>query len=244
MIFAMIPARGGSKGVPRKNIAMCAGHPLIWWTIKCAYDYGHFDEIVVNTDDPEIAEVSLHVVRVGEVDIYDRPPQLSNDAARTRDVVFDFVLHYRDGENDPIVRDDIIVMLPPTSPIRDPDDIARAVDMVRVNPIASVISGCLAPDPVEWTAPVVDGHWQWDSDPYERTHRRQLCEERYFINGAIWAATAGFILDNHGFNDRHESPGSREQILIMDKAHSLQIDEPADLVICEAMLRHLAGSDE
>ncbi len=105
MILGLIPARGGSKGVPRKNIKTICGKPLIAWTIEKAKQSHLLDKIVVSTDDAEIAQVAESY----GAEILHRPPELANDTASTQDVMVHALQSYPA---------DILVLLQPTSPCR------------------------------------------------------------------------------------------------------------------------------
>lgn len=105
MILGLIPARGGSKGVPRKNIKTICGKPLIVWTIEKAKQSHLLDKIVVSTDDAEIAQVAESY----GAEILHRPPELANDTASTQDVMVHALQSYPA---------DILVLLQPTSPCR------------------------------------------------------------------------------------------------------------------------------
>ena len=114
MILGIIPARGGSKAIPRKNIKMIAGKPLIVWTIESAKRSRLLDLFVVSTDDPEIADISK---RSG-ADVIERPAGLATDEAATLSVLKQ-VLSVTDA--------DITVLLQPTSPVKDRDLIDRCI---------------------------------------------------------------------------------------------------------------------
>lgn len=227
MVYAMIPARGGSRGIPRKNLVNVNGAPLIEWTINAALLCEAVDFVVVNTDDDEIDRFS----EIKGAHIYRRPERLGRDDARTSDVVCDFILHL--GEVDD---DDIIITLQPTSPIRSTEHIRQAAGTVSAWPKESVISGCAAEHPAEWQAAVSGGvntpvMWARDGAP---THqRRQVCPQRFRLNGSIYAATAEYIMKHHGYYGPHQ------HILEMDREHSIEIDEPIDLTIAEAVMRSM-----
>ena len=112
--LGIIPARGGSKGIPRKNVKMIAGKPLIAWTIEAAKAAGLLDHFVVSTDDPEIAQVS----RDYGAEVIDRPSELATDEATTISAL-QHVLSQIEAEN--------IVLLQPTSPVRDKDLIDNCI---------------------------------------------------------------------------------------------------------------------
>ena len=114
MILGVIPARGGSKGIPRKNIKMIAGKPLIAWTIEAAKGSKLLDRFVVSTEDPEIAEIS----RKYGAEVIDRPAELATDEASTLSVLQHAIS---------IIKADTVVILQPTSPVRDTDLIDRCI---------------------------------------------------------------------------------------------------------------------
>lgn len=114
MILAVIPARGGSKGVPRKNVKMIAGKPLIVWSIEAARRSTLVDRIVVSTEDSEIKEISIHA----GAEVVDRPSRLADDNATTVSVI-QHVLTVIDA--------DTLVILQPTSPYRSPGLVDRCI---------------------------------------------------------------------------------------------------------------------
>jgi CMP-N-acetylneuraminic acid synthetase len=132
-ILGVIPARGGSKRLPRKNIADLGGKPLIAWTIEAARISKVFDRLVVSTEDEEIAGAAI---RYG-ADWHHREPQLAKDTTPTLPVIVDVF------EKNPA---DIIVTLQCTSPFRTAEDIRNAIDMFIKNNADSLISVCEAPN--------------------------------------------------------------------------------------------------
>jgi len=115
-ILALIPARGGSKGLPGKNIKPLLGKPLIAWTIEQAKASKYVDRVVVSTDDDEIAEVAI---RYGAEVPFLRPKELARDDSPT----IDAILHALDFFSDKGERFDLLALLEPTSPLRDSEDI-------------------------------------------------------------------------------------------------------------------------
>lgn len=132
----IIPARGGSKGIPRKNIKPLGGRPLICYSVKCALEawasYGGY--IIVSTDDPEIAEVA----RGCGLDVdYVRPPHLGLDTTPSRDVMLD-VMSWAERHG---LDYDCVVLLQPTSPLRTGNDVCKAISMYSKD-IDMVVSVC------------------------------------------------------------------------------------------------------
>ncbi|MCM8761209.1 MAG: acylneuraminate cytidylyltransferase family protein, partial [Candidatus Omnitrophica bacterium] len=122
-ILAIIPARGGSKGLPRKNVKDLAGKPLIAWTIREALKCGCIDRVIVTTDDKEIANISA---RYGAEIPFLRPKRLSLDRTETIDVILHAINWLRDEGCDY----DVVVVLQPTSPLRVAGDITSALKML------------------------------------------------------------------------------------------------------------------
>ena len=116
MRYAIIPARGNSKGIPRKNMYPVAGKPLLWYTISNARNSGMFDKIIVSSEDEEILEYARSQGVIACV----RPSYLSEDGVSATKVV---LWHLSDFESD-----DVIVLLQPTSPIRTSSHISACLE--------------------------------------------------------------------------------------------------------------------
>ncbi len=128
MIFGVIPARGGSKGIPQKNVRQVCGKPLIAWTIEAAQQSVLLDRWVVSTEDPEIASISRHY----GAEILNRPPQLATDTTPTLHVLKHALDH---------VSADIVVLLQPTSPIRSSGLIDRCIRQFQDTQADSLATG-------------------------------------------------------------------------------------------------------
>ena len=128
MIFGVIPARGGSKGIPQKNVRQVCGKPLIAWTIEAAQQSVLLDRWVVSTEDPEIASIS----RLYGAEILNRPPQLATDTTPTSHVLKHALDH---------VSADIVVLLQPTSPIRSSGLIDRCIRQFQDTQADSLATG-------------------------------------------------------------------------------------------------------
>lgn len=133
MILGIIPARGGSTGVHKKNLAHCAGYPLIWWTLEAARHSTHMDAVVVSTEDEEIADYVRWYA--GEhshfkLEVWDRDPDLALNTSTTLAVLQEVAENYEDGDDavtHGLTRNDTIVVLQPTSPFRMLGIIDRAI---------------------------------------------------------------------------------------------------------------------
>lgn len=133
-VLAVIPARGGSKRVPRKNIRLFRGEPLIAWTIYAAMDSKYVDKVVVSTEDAEIA----HVARLLGAEVIDRPAELATDTATSEDVLR-HALTVKEGFA-------WVVLLQPTSPLRTSKDIDACIDQLQAKRRNTSACISVAPD--------------------------------------------------------------------------------------------------
>ena len=132
-MIGLIPARGGSKGIPGKNLALCGGRPLLAWTAEAAIELKVLDRVILSTDDEKIAAAG----RTLELDVpFLRPAELSNDTATMHSVIAHTLSYLRSGEHDV----EGIVLLQPTSPTRRAHHIAEAVTLFRNTAAATVVS--------------------------------------------------------------------------------------------------------
>lgn len=128
MILGVTPARGGSKGIPRKNLASVCGKPLLAWTIEAAKQARLLDHYVVSTEDPEIATLA----RRHGAEVLDRPAALASDGASTLSVLQHVVRH---------IPADTVVLLQATSPVRDEGLIDRCITRFRETRVDSLATG-------------------------------------------------------------------------------------------------------
>jgi len=132
-IFAVIPARGGSKGIPRKNIAPLGGKPLIAYTVEAGQNSRSIDRLVISTDDEEIGNVSRGL----EVEVVKRPKKISGDGAMC-DPVLQHAVEYLEALDG--YSPDIVLLLPPTSPLRTGKHIDEAIEKFTKNGFDSLVS--------------------------------------------------------------------------------------------------------
>ena len=209
--IAVIPARGGSKGIPQKNLAKVAGKSLVERAIEAARGTPGIGAILVSSDDDDILEEGR---RCGAVTSR-RPPELSTDDAPTSAVV-NYVLRQEAGAS-------IVVVLQPTSPLRRPEDIQACLRTLEW--AASAATVVALNHPAEWLFDVGDqGHLMplngdWDAIPTCRQSGRPA----YELNGAVYAATAAYL--------RAGNPlvGPRTVAVQMPRYRSIDVDTLADL---------------
>jgi len=218
--FALIPARGGSKGIPRKNIKLIAGKPLIVWTIEAALRSSLLSAVVVSTDDPEIADIAR---QAGAQVPFMRPAELAQDQTPGLDPV----LHALDQ----LPQYDSVLLLQPTSPLRTTEDIDGCLNLVAQKNALSVVSV---------TEAVIHPYWAYrlnadqtmarfvDAAPIAR---RQDLPAAYALNGAMYFAEANWLR-------RSGSLVTAETLAYeMSTEHSVDLDTPLDWKFAELLLK-------
>jgi len=225
-VIAIIPARGGSRGVPRKNIKELAGKPLIAYTIEAALQSGVIDRVIVSTEDNEIAAIA------GEygAEVVVRPADLATDEAPTEPALLHVVKYLEETEN---YKADIIVLLQATSPMRRGKHIKEALHQFLENDCDSLLSVC----------PSHAFLWKTDADGansinYDFRHRprRQDAGPQYRENGAI------YITDYEILVNEHNRLGGKIGLYVMKEEDSLEIDSAFDFWLCEQVLLRKGGN--
>ncbi|CAH6784627.1 N-acylneuraminate cytidylyltransferase [Vibrio chagasii] len=217
-VLALIPARGGSKRLPRKNVLPLAGKPLIGWSINAAQKSKYIDQIFVSTDDQEIADVSsLFGVDVPEL----RPDHLASDTATTESVLT-YTLEKLGSDVD------IIVLLQPTSPLRTAQHIDEALDMFIEKQAFSVVSVTPCEHPPLWANTLPEDGTMGDFIRPEALKRSQDCGDFFRFNGAI------YIFDVRRFMEYGEIRYTDESFAyVMENRVSFDIDQPLDFELAE-----------
>lgn len=189
-IIAIIPARGGSKGIPKKNIVDLAGKPLIQYTIEPALNLkkkGIIDEVIVSTDDLEIAEVSKNL---GANVPFIRPKEISTDESKS----IDLVIHALDFFKLKSIYFDYVVLLQPTSPLRTEDDIRGGLEKILSTGVESLISVYLEDHVNDLVAYNKEGEFGL---PLNKNHnkgiRRQDVKKLYVRNGALYITKVEYL---------------------------------------------------
>ncbi len=174
--LAIVPARGGSKRLPRKNVLDLAGKPLIAWTIEAARNSKYIDKIVVSSDDTEILQIADDL-RVG---IIKRPNELAGDTATTVSVI-EHVLQQHFGKFD------FIVLLQPTSPLRNAHHIDEAIELLAQKNADAIISVCETEHSPLWTNTLPeDGNMNFFLNSEIKNKRSQDLPRYFRLNGAIY----------------------------------------------------------
>ncbi len=190
-VLAVIPARGGSKGIPRKNIKMLAGKPLIAWTICAAIDSGVVDKLVVSTDDEEISSVAHSWG--AEIPVL-RPAKLAQDETPSMDVVLHIAEQTQGFE--------WLLLLQPTSPLRSADDIRNIVNIALEHRASSVVSVCKSSASPAWMYRLNDsGQLRSILQRDNHLNRRQDICPTYQLNGALYLMRREWLMTNKKFID-------------------------------------------
>lgn len=220
-VIALIPARGGSKGLPGKNIRLLSGKPLICWTIAAAQ--ACVAQVFVSTDCEEIATISR---QAGANVPFLRPAGLAGDTSSSLDVVRHFLDWYRQtyGQNP-----DTVMLLQPTSPLRTSGDLLRALTRYRQLPQpASLVSVC--PDkPVNWQGTIAESGEFVVHQYIQPDSNRQSEPVNYRLNGAIYIASPQRYLNG-------ELMAAPVYPYVMPVERSVDIDTPADFLYAQTLM--------
>lgn len=220
--LAIIPARGGSKGIPRKNVLPLAGKPLIAYNIEQARLSRFINRILVSTDDPEIADISL---QYGSEVVW-RPKEISGDEASSESALLHALEHLKQNEN---YAPDILIFLQCTSPLTIAEDIDGTIQTL------------LDEDADTATAVVPFHYFLWKVDRnhhatginHEKSQRllRQQRDPQYLETGAV------YVMRVPGFTEAKTRFFGKTVLYHMPAERRLEIDEPVDLEIAELLLR-------
>ena len=224
-ILAIIPARGGSKGLPGKNIKPLCGKPLIGWSIEQAQASEYIDEIFVSTDSREIATVAE---RFGIKVPFLRPSELATDTSPSSA----FVLHTIDYYSNKGQEFEYILLLEPTSPLRDVDDINIAIEQLLNHNTAKSIVGV---SKVEATHPafLVNISKEGLLKPYleeMKVLRRQELNDLYFFEGSLYLSETNYYIKAESFYHNLTLP------YVVPKYKSYEVDDIVDFYIIEKLL--------
>lgn len=227
-VLAIIPARGGSKGLPGKNIRELCGKPLIAWSIEKAKKSRHLDIVLVTTDSPEIADVSR---RYGAAVPFLRPAELATDHASTYEVIRHALAHYRATEG---LEFDYTVLLEPTSPLREDDDIDRMLAALdtRADEFDAIVSvGQVTEHPSIMKRLVGDRMEPFCPELAQMT-RRQDHAPAYFPFGVAYIAKTHVLLEENTFYTR------RCMSFQIKRYQNYEIDDIYDLLCVENLMKH------
>jgi len=221
--LVVIPARGGSKGIPRKNIKELGGKPLIYYTIKAAREVFEDDVICVSTDDKEIKEI---VEETGLEVPFIRPAELATDITGTQDVLLHSIEFYEKELN---YSADTVILLQPTSPFRTAKHIKEAVEIFHLglDRVVSVKETDANPYFVLYEE---NEEGYLEQSKKGNFKRRQDCPPVWELNGAIYIIKVKSLI-NEGI-----SGFGKVKKYVMDKISSIDIDNELDWFVAESWI--------
>lgn len=219
--LAVIAARGGSKGIPHKNLLDLCGKPLIAWTVEQARAARGVDVVAVSSDSDKILEAAEAAGAVG----VRRPDDISGDLASSESAW----LHALDALDARVGRFERIVALQATSPIREPGDIEKALETFDRDRLDSLLSVCEVEDYFNWRIGA-DGPEPINYDFRNRRMRQQI-EKRYLENGSFYVLIPSLL------REQNNRLGGRIGFHVMERHKMFQIDRPEDVKLCAAIMR-------
>ncbi len=222
-VLALIPARGGSKRIPRKNIRLLKGKPLITYALKAARRASCVDRVIVSTDSPLIAAVAK---RAGADVPFLRPKRLASDTASTASAVEHALRWLQKKES---WSPDIVVVIQPTSPLVGARDIDNAIKTLVSTGARSCVSVTTARERPEWMFTLRKSKLKQRSQQ-KLAQRSQDMPELYYLNGAVYASLTSVVNKNRIIDTKNLAA------IVMPRAHSIDIDTKEDWSAAEHAL--------
>ena len=223
-VIAVVPARGGSKSIPGKNIKPLCGKPLLGWSVDIAHQIPEIDRVVVSTDDPQIASVG----REFGAEIYERPAHLATDEALVIDALKDLVARL-EAEGDP---PEWMILLEPTCPLRSVADVRKCLELAATGEYDSVATFKDADLNPHRAWRMVDGKPEVFIPGAVPWLPRQKLPKAHQLNGAVYI----FRVSSLGEESKSLLVG-RLGAVLMPRERSQDIDDHLDFMIVEALMR-------
>jgi len=218
--LAIIPARGGSKRLPRKNVLDLAGKPLIVWSIEAGLQSKYIDKVVVSSDDEEI----LNISKKTGAEILKRPEILASDTASTFDAIKHTINNVKGYE--------YVVLLQATSPLRSAKQIDQAIELLEEKNADAVVSVCEMEHSPLWSNTLDDSLSMENFLPEEILNKRSQDLETYFrLNGAIYICKTEKFLEEKSFFFKKNIFA-----YVMSREYSVDIDEEIDFKMAEVLI--------
>ena len=236
-MLGVITARGGSEGLPGKNVKLLRGRPLIAYTIDAARQSGVFDRLILSTDDPEIAETAR---RLGCDVPFVRPADLARDDTPHLPVLQHAV---RWLEEHDAYRPEFVMILQPTSPLRQPEHIGESLQLIRSSGADSVVSVTAVPTHVHPLRTLRIDHsgaatlFVTGEPVRNRINRRQEMPDAWAMNGAVYLFRRSLL-----FDAAPSLYGDRCVAYIMPASFSVTIDDPDDWAQAEHAIERLSAT--
>lgn len=228
-MIAIVPARGGSKGLPGKNIRPLNGKPLIAYTIEEALKAAHVQEVIISTDDPEISEIA---VSYGAVCPFMRPAELAKDESLAIDTYLYTVGRLEKEFGKQIAN---VVILLPTSPLRVAADIDGAISLFGEKNADSVVSFTKEAHPIAWHK-YLDSEQKIHSIYEELLGNRQEFRESYYPNGSVYVFNMDLLRQRKYYSDKSFA-------YIMPAERSVDIDSLLDFYYAEFLIEMKEEAD-
>jgi len=225
-VLAVIPARGGSKGIPKKNIQLVAGKPLIAYTILSAKRSRHINKIIVSTDDKKISDISHSY---GAEIPFLRPKKFARDDSSTLNVIKHTLEHL---EKNQLYIPDVVVILQPTSPLRTTKTIDSCINLLKKTNASSVLTVSEVKKHPFTSFWLKRGFLNPLNRKFPNYYQRQKYPNLYFPTGAVYAFWYK-TLQKYG-----TIYGPRIKPLVVNDENAVDIDTPFDLFISEMVLIH------
>jgi CMP-N-acetylneuraminic acid synthetase len=222
-LIAVIPARGGSKSVPGKNIRAVGGKPLLAWSIEVARQVSEIDRIIVSTDDAQIASVGLAY----GAEVYQRPPHLATDEALVIDALKDLLQTLRAEGETP----EWVILLEPTCPLRTPEDVCSCLKLIAQGGYDSVATFKDAELNPHRAWRIIDGVPEVFIPGAVPWLPRQKQPKAYQLNGAVYVFRANLLAE-----EAKSLLVGRLGAVLMPRDRSQDIDDSVDFTIVEALL--------
>lgn len=223
-IVSIIPARGGSKGIPRKNIKLLNDKPVIAYSIEASNSCSLINETYVSTEDEEIGDISLDF----GANLIKRPFELAKDNSSSIEVILHALDYLENNQTLP----DFFILLQPTSPLRNSDDIGNAIKLFMENDCDSLVSVYELDHQSLLNFSLKNNYLIQNNDGSFFNSRRQDLPSYYALNGAIYITTPSFIRKNNSFYSDKTIP------YVMPKERSVDLDTPFDFRLVEFLLNN------
>jgi CMP-N-acetylneuraminic acid synthetase len=228
-VLGVIPARGGSRRLPRKNVRIILGHPMIAYTIKAAQRARLLTDYLVSSEDEEIAEVARSY---GAPTPFVRPAHLATDKVRNIEVVL-HALHFMERKNNQPY--DIVLLLQPTCPVRNHKHIDEAIRLLADSELETLAS---VKGPYKKRDPNLKRIREGILEAYCGKEGPIDIEPFYIYNACIYGVKRDYLVRERRLISPKQIP------LIMDELHSIDIDTEPDLVIAESFLKYRSSAEK
>lgn len=230
IIAGVIPARGGSKGLPGKNTKLIRGKPMIAYVIEAAHAAKRLDRVIVSTDADYIADVALEY----GAEVIRRPDDISGDTAPIEASLRQVVRTLKANEN---VETDVTVLMQANVPIREEGCIDAVIDQLLASNYDSLVTAFKVNQRPQWMKRIVDGKIV----PYMecKEFRRQNLEALYLLDGAVMAVRVPVLFATEGRNGVHVYLGDNVGIYEQDRLYSTDVDSEEDFHLAEIAMAYL-----